>query len=175
MGSSEEPNKLLSVKRAGQGEAHVWEQEETPPQVPGTARNPHFQILPGLGAGLSSSLHKSLRGKMKIGRHFFSLIMRKNDTQEAFQTFLQYGLSFWWERNEYRKLRVCHQKKTYPWVKSIIKKNIIKGDLVAQSWLSGQYASKTLKITSHIIFQNEYWTELKNVETKFKVSLKTRI
>ena len=62
--------------------------------VPGTARNTHIQILPGLGAGLSSSLHKSLRGKMKIGRHFFSLIMRKNDTQEAFQTFLQYGLSF---------------------------------------------------------------------------------
>ena len=27
-------------------------------------------------------------------RHFFSLIMRKNDTQEAFQSFLQYGLSF---------------------------------------------------------------------------------
>ena len=52
----------------------------------------HVQI--SLGAGLSSSLHKSLRGKMKIGRHFFSLIMRKNDTQEAFQSFLQYGLSF---------------------------------------------------------------------------------
>ena len=27
-------------------------------------------------------------------RHFFSLIMRKNDTQEVFLTFLQYGLSF---------------------------------------------------------------------------------
>ena len=27
-------------------------------------------------------------------RYFFSLIMRKNDTQEAFQTFLQYRLSF---------------------------------------------------------------------------------
>ena len=177
MGRREEHNWLLSVKRAGQGEAHVWDQKETwllhkCPELLGITS---LKILPGLGAGLSSSLHKSLRGKMKIGRHFFSLIMRKNDTQEAFQTFLQYGLSFWWERNEYRKLRVCHQKKTYPWVKSIIKKNIIKGDLVAQSWLSGQYASKTLKITSHIIFQNEYWTELKNVETKFKVSLKTRI
>ena len=27
-------------------------------------------------------------------RHFFSLIMRKSDILEAFQTFLQYGLSF---------------------------------------------------------------------------------
>ena len=31
----------------------------------------------------------------------------------------------------------------------------------AQSWLSSQYASKAMKITSHTIFQNEYWTELK--------------
>ena len=29
MGRREEPNWLLSVKGAGQGEAHVWEQEET--------------------------------------------------------------------------------------------------------------------------------------------------
>ena len=29
MGSSEEPNKLISVKRAGQGNALMWEQEET--------------------------------------------------------------------------------------------------------------------------------------------------
>ena len=29
MGSREEPNRLLSVKGAEQGEAHVWEQEET--------------------------------------------------------------------------------------------------------------------------------------------------
>ena len=66
----------------------------TPPQVPRTAWNPHVQILAGIGAGLSSSLHKSLGGKIKIDRHLFPLIIRKNDTQEAFQTFFQYGLSF---------------------------------------------------------------------------------
>ena len=95
MGRREEHNWLLSVKGAEQGEAHVWvgtRGDLTLPQVPGTARNPHVQILPGLGAGLSSSLHKSLRGKTK--KTDISLIMRKNDTQEAFQTFLQYGLSF---------------------------------------------------------------------------------
>jgi len=38
----------------------------TLPQVPGTAPgNHHVQIPPGLGEELSSSLHKSLRRKMK--------------------------------------------------------------------------------------------------------------
>ena len=95
MCSSEEANWLLSVKRAKQGETPFWEKGDlTLPQVPGTAQKHHVQILPGLGAGLYSSLHKSLRRKIKTDRHFFSLIMRTNNTQEAFQTFLQYCLSF---------------------------------------------------------------------------------
>ena len=66
MGRREEPNRLLSVKGAGQGEAQVWEQEKTQlfHKCP-DAQNPYVQVLPGFGAGLSSSLHKSLRGKMK--------------------------------------------------------------------------------------------------------------
>ena len=37
VGSREELNRLISVKGAGQEEAHVWDQEEH--TVPGTARN----------------------------------------------------------------------------------------------------------------------------------------
>ena len=64
MGSREEPNWLLSVKGAGQGEAHVWVPER--PDSSTSARNcSESPRSPGLGAGLSSSLHKSLRGKTK--------------------------------------------------------------------------------------------------------------
>ena len=62
----------------------------TLPQVPGTARNHQPQIPPGLGAGLSSSLHKSLRRKMKKT----SLVMMKNDTQGASHTFFPSYLRF---------------------------------------------------------------------------------
>ena len=41
-------------------------------------------------------------------------------------------------------------------------KDIIKAAFFAQSWLSGQYASKALKITGRMPFQNDYWIELKN-------------
>ena len=95
----------------------------TPPQVPGTAWNHHVQI--SLWAGLSSSLHKSLRGKMKIDRHFFHLIMRKNDTHKAFQTFLQYGLSFKsGEREKNTENSGCATKKAISLSKSTIKKTL---------------------------------------------------
>ena len=85
----------FSEKGKTRGGTHVGTRGDlTLPQMPETVQNHHVQILPGLGAGLSSSLHKNLRRKMNTDRHFFSLIMRKNDTQEAFQTFLQYCLSF---------------------------------------------------------------------------------
>ena len=63
MSSREEPNWFLSVKRAEQGDAHVWEQGETwhfhkCPELLGVTS---LKILPGLGARLSSSLQKSLR------------------------------------------------------------------------------------------------------------------
>lgn len=95
----------------------------TVPPVPGTAPDHHIQILPGLGAGLSSSLHKSLRGKMKTDRHFFPLIMRKNDTQDAFQTFLQYCLSFKSGEREYRKTQGA-TKKEISLTKSTVKKTL---------------------------------------------------
>ena len=83
----------------------------------------HVQI--SLGAGLSSSLHKSLRGKMKIDRHFFPLIIRKNDTQEAFQTFFQYGLSFKsGERGKNTENSGCATKIETYLSKSTIKKTL---------------------------------------------------
>ena len=97
----------------------------TLPPVPRTAPNPHVQIPPDLGAGLSSSLHKSLRGKMKIDRHFFPLIIRKNDTQEAFQTFFQYGLSFKsGERGKNTENSGCATKIETYLSKSTIKKTL---------------------------------------------------
>ena len=92
MDSSEEPNKLLSVKGAEQGNALVWEQEE----------NWLFHKCPELRWitrsnqpwGWTFLLTSQKPERKDEDRHFFSLIMRKNDTQEAFQTFLQYGLSF---------------------------------------------------------------------------------
>ena len=97
----------------------------TLPPVPRTAPNPHVQIPPDLGAGLSSSLHKSLRGKMKIGRHFFSLIMRKNNTQEAFQTVLQYCLSFKsGDREKNTENSGCATKKEMSLSKSTIKNTL---------------------------------------------------
>lgn len=66
MSNREEPNWLLSVKEAGQGEAHVWVQEET--WCFHSARNcsesPHSNPAWPWG-GLASSFHKSLRRKMQ--------------------------------------------------------------------------------------------------------------
>ena len=95
MGRREEPNWLLSVKGAGQGEAHVWEQEETwlLHKCPELLRIPMFKYHRALRLDFPPHFTKPER-KDEEDRHFFSLIMRKNDTQEAFQSFLQYGLSF---------------------------------------------------------------------------------
>lgn len=79
--------------------------------------------------------------------------MRKNDTQEAFQTFLQYGQSGQREMNA--EDLGSATKKDVSLSKIHNQKDIIKGDLFTQKWLSGQYASKALKITSHRIYQNE--------------------
>ena len=90
-------------------------------------------------------------------RHFFSLIMRKNDTQEAFQSFLQYGLSF---KSSEREMNTenssCATKKSHTPEQNPQLKGHYKGRFNCKSWLSGHYASKALKITTQTIFQNEY-------------------
>ena len=107
MSSSQEANWLLSVKRAKQGDAHVWEQEETWlfHKCPELLRITMFKscaekkikikkINPAQTWGWTFLIISQKPEKKDEDRHFFSLIMRKNDSQEAFWTFLQYCLSF---------------------------------------------------------------------------------
>ena len=93
MSSREEPNRLLSVKGAEQGEAHVWEQEETWVfQCPELLGIPTFKSH--LALGLEFPSHFTKTWEDEEDRHFFSLVMKKNDTETASCTFFQYCLCF---------------------------------------------------------------------------------
>ena len=159
MGRREEPNWLLSVKGAGQGEAHVWEQEET--WLFHSARNCSEYPRSNLAwpRGWTFLLTSQKPERKDEDRHFFSLIMRKNDTQEAFQTFLQYGLSFKsGEREMNAENSGCATKKMCipkqnPKLKRHYKMNFICTKLIKCS-----ICLQSSEITGHT-FQNDYWTE----------------
>ena len=57
----------------------------------------------------------------------------------------------------------CATKKCVSLNKIQNLKDIIKGSLFAQSWLNGEYASKTVK---SLVIHSKMITELKNTETQ---------
>ena len=83
MGSREEPNWLLSVKGAEQGEAHVWEQEETWlfHSALNCSESPASKSCLVLGLEFPSNFMKVWEDEED--KYFSSLVMMKNDTLES--------------------------------------------------------------------------------------------
>ena len=164
MSSREEPNWFLSVKRAEQGDAHVWEQGETwhfhkCPELLGVTS---LKILPGLGVRLSSSGFTKA-WEDEEDRYFFFLVMKKNDTQTDSYTFCQYCLCFKsGERQMNAEDSGCATKKCVSLSKILYKKTLYRS-FIAQSWLSGQYASKVVK---SLLIHFKMITELKTPKTQ---------
>ena len=116
-----------------------------------------------LALGLDFPPHFKKAWEDEEDRYFFFLVMKKNDTQTASYTFCQYCLCFKsGEREMNAEDSGCATKKCVSLSKILYKKTLYRS-FIAQSWLSGQYASKVVK---SLLIHFKMITELKTPKTQ---------